>query len=126
MDPAAQMKLAEIKEKMGSLERSLEQDLARRGSAAGSRSEGTSNLPGLDELDSEDELSAPEDERDLEPNILITDEVTYENDADDGEVMDLGISFGKLRVTERIGGFPRPKMAEEVSILIRAFQMVQY
>jgi hypothetical protein len=37
----------------------------------------------------------------------------YDDDADD-ELMDLGIQLGRMRITERIGGFFRPKMSEEV------------
>lgn len=112
------MKLTEIKEKMGSLERTLEQDVARKGSrsAAGSRYGLTGEpLAGLENAeDSEDDFHVPDEERDLEPTALATEDATYYEDADD-ELMDLGVRLGKMRITERIGGFVRPKLSEEVS-----------
>jgi hypothetical protein len=38
----------------------------------------------------------------------------YEDDNND-EVVDLGISMGKLRLNGRVGGFVRPRFHEEVS-----------
>ncbi|KAF2086326.1 hypothetical protein K490DRAFT_44677, partial [Saccharata proteae CBS 121410] len=115
LDAAAQLKLAEIKEKMGSLERTLEEDVARKPRRRSeSKTRPGHNLPGLEEGSSEDELSDPEDERGLEPTPLATMDATYDVDADDN-LMDLGVSFGRMRITERIGGFVRPKFAEELT-----------
>jgi hypothetical protein len=113
LDPASQLKLAEIKEKMGSLERTLEEDVARR--ALGERGE----LHGL-HLSSgssdEDEPAGPDDEKNLEPTPLAFVDAAYYEDADD-DMMDLGVQIGKMRVTERLGGFVRPKIAFEVSFV---------
>lgn len=108
LDAPSQLKLAEIKEKVDSLERLLERDVAR-----GSRqSEGEAAAAKVDaDADADD---APDDERHLEPSPLAVNDVLYEHDADD-DLFDLGIQFGKLRLTERIGGFFRPRFAEEVS-----------
>ena len=41
----------------------------------------------------------------------------YDVDADD-DTLDLGLQIGRLRVTERVGGFFRPQIASEVSLII--------
>lgn len=123
MDPAAQLKLAEIKEKMGSLERTLEDDVARRrGGYDSTNDSGGEQLPGLGhESSAEDEAPEPDNERGLEPTPLAFTDAAYYEDADD-DVLDLGVTIGKMRLTERIGGFVRPKFSQEVCIspLIRA------
>lgn len=115
LDQASQLKLTEIKEKVGSLERLLERDVAK--SAATASSNISSPLPSLDRAlpdDSEDDLSPNEDEKDLEPTPLATDDAAYGDDGEDDDLLDLGIQLGKMRITERIGGFFRPKIAQEV------------
>lgn len=111
LDSASQLKITEIKEKMGSLERVLEQDVAKKGTNSGS-----SPGRGIRDPDNEDIDFAPEpeDERDLETTPLALSDAAYDDDADD-DLNDLGFMMGKLRVTDRIGGYFRPKMAEEVS-----------
>lgn len=115
LDSASQLKLTEIKEKMGSLERVLEQDVAKKISRPGAHRAGAQDLEN-EEIDFAPE---PEDERDLEPTPLALSDNAYDDDADD-DLNDLGFMMGKLRLTERVGGFFRPKMAEEVRILILA------
>ena len=102
LDSASQLKLTEIKEKMGSLERVLEQDVAKRGNRSRS-SEG-------EELDLAPE---PEDEKDLVITPLALRDNSYDENADD-DLTDLGYVMGKMRLSERVGGFFRPKMADEV------------
>jgi hypothetical protein len=115
LDPAAQLKLAEIKEKMGSLERTLEDDVARRGRAGSMNSSGGEQLPGLgDDSSVEDDAPEPDNERGLEPTPLAFTDAAYYEDADD-DILDLGVQIGKMRLTERIGGFVRPKLPQEVS-----------
>jgi hypothetical protein len=111
LDAAAQLKLNEIKEKMGTLERTLEDDIARQVKASSSRSARRDVAVGRDS--SEDEDQGPDDERDLEPTPLAVHDAAYYEDADD-DVMDLGVLVGKMRLTERIGGFVRPKFSQEV------------
>lgn len=99
------------------LERTLEEDVARRSSSK-SVSEtalggmGSPVLPGQDGLYSEEE---EEDAKDLETNRLSTEDSAYYEDEGNEDLVDLGISMGKLRITERIGGFVRPRFSEEVS-----------
>ena len=111
LDTTSQQRLAEIKDRMGNLEHTLERDVARRTSA----DQSTLHVVKIedDEHEDDDDLEA-EDEKYLEPTPLAALDQVYEVDADD-EIMDLGVQLGKLRVSERIGGFVRPKMAEEVS-----------
>ena len=115
LDSAAQLKLTEIKEKMGSLEKVLEQDVAKKGSRNGPRREVlVSSREAEDDVDFAPE---PEDEKDLEPTPMALSDAAYGDDADD-DLADLGFQMGKLRLTDRIGGFFRPKMAEEVGSFI--------
>ena len=112
LDTASQLKLTEIKEKMGSLERVLEQDVARNNKAwrDARRAQSGAYTSLEDDIDFAPE---PEDEKALEPTPLAVHDAVYDEDADD-ELMDLGVQFGKLRLTDRIGGFFRPQIAEEV------------
>ena len=109
LDSASQLKLTEIKEKMGSLEKVLEQDAKKGRQTNGRQRQG-------DHIKEEDGDTSPlpEDERDLEPTPLAVSDAVYDDDADD-DFLDLGFQMGKLRLTDRVGGFFRPKMAEELS-----------
>lgn len=106
LDSASQLKLTEIKDKMGSLERVLEQDVARK---AGTQSAWKADPEG-EQIDFAPE---PEDEKDLEPTPLAVTDAMYDDEADD-DVADLGFAMGRMRLSDRIGGFFRPKMTEEV------------
>jgi hypothetical protein len=74
-------------------------------------------LPGQEEL-----ASDPDDDEDvkgLEPSgLAIEDAAYYEDEEDNEDLVDLGIAMGKLRITERIGGFVRPRFNEEVRRLV--------
>ncbi|KAL8715855.1 MAG: hypothetical protein Q9220_000522 [cf. Caloplaca sp. 1 TL-2023] len=108
LDSASQLRLTEIKEKMGSLERVLEQDVARKGA----RQKLWKAEPDSDQIDFAPE---PEDEKDLEPTPLAVSDAVYDDDADD-DLADLGFAMGRMRLSDRIGGFFRPKMAEELTV----------
>ena len=113
LDSASQLKLMEIKEKMGSLERVLEQDVAKNGVWRElRRAQQEGRVVSVE--DSIDFAPVPEDERDLEPTPMATVDAVYDEDAD-GDLLDLGVKFGKLRLTDRVGGFFRPKISDEVS-----------
>lgn len=115
MDQASQLKLTEIKEKVGSLERLLERDVARTGRKDVAPRGTLGALP----EDEADGLPGQEDERDLEPTQLAIVDAAYdEGNEDDDDMLDLGVQVGKLRITERIGGFVRPKFAQEVSLVL--------
>jgi hypothetical protein len=101
---------------MGMLERTLEQDVARRGSSGKQSTRGLLNsapLPGQEGHNSEED---DDDEfRGLEPTSLVVEDCAYAEDEGNDEIVDLGISMGKLRITERVGGLVRPRFSEEVS-----------
>lgn len=101
------MKLTEIKEKMGSLERVLEQDVARMGD----KQKPWKANPEGEQIDFAPE---PEDEKHLEPTPLAVSDAVYDDEADD-DLADLGFAMGRMRLSDRIGGFFRPKMAEEMT-----------
>ncbi|KAL8860578.1 MAG: hypothetical protein Q9178_002931 [Gyalolechia marmorata] len=105
------MRLTEIKEKMGSLERVLEQDVAR----SSTQSKAWKVDPEGEQIDFAPE---PEDEKDLEPTPLATVDAVYDDDADD-DLADLGFAMGRMRLSDRIGGFIRPKMTEELSVSLK-------
>ena len=117
LDSHSQKRLTEIKEKMGSLERVLEEDVAKkpqkRRSKHADRRRHSAELPGQEDSSS-DEGHVPEDEKGLEMTPMAAIDAAYENDADE-EILDLGIRVGKMRLTERLGGFFRPKLSDEIS-----------
>jgi hypothetical protein len=113
LDQASQLKLTEIKEKVGSLERLLERDVAKNAAA---QAQVPSNQDRALPDDADDDLPANEDEKDLEPTPLAVVDAAYGEDGEDDELLDLGIQMGKMRITERIGGFFRPKISQEVCL----------
>lgn len=96
------------------LERTLEEDVARRTSKKSSSAALMTSppLPGQEEDESDQEED--EDIKGLEPDPLLTEDAAYYDDEGNDDIVDLGISMGKLRITERIGGFVRPRFTEEV------------
>ncbi|KAI2475699.1 fungal specific transcription factor domain containing protein [Pyrenophora tritici-repentis] len=117
MDADAQAKLAEVKERMGMLEKSLEEDVVlKRKPSIRTTSECSrlSVLPGQEQQsDQEDE----EDTRDLRPTNLVTEDSAYcepEEDFND-DMVDLGFRIGKLRITDRVGGLVRPRFSDELA-----------
>jgi hypothetical protein len=122
LNSASQLKLAEIKEKMGRLERGLAVEVANakkqqrlqsnRGNT--SREKGTKetdaqyfskvgiDLPGElspEQSDDEGTVDVPEDEKDLESTPLVVLDAAYEDEEDDAndDVLDLGVKMGKMR-----------------------------
>jgi hypothetical protein len=116
LDAESQQRLAEIKEKMGNLERTLEEDVAKKKRSRDTGLGSDQTLPGQDDIDSSEDEEVPDDEKNLEGTPYAVEDVTYDEDADD-ELVDLGVQLGKMRITERIGGFVRPKMVDEARIL---------
>lgn len=111
LDQASQLKLTEIKEKVGSLERLLERDVGRAPSSSGHLSHTDRVLPD----DADDDLPGAEDEKELMVTPLAVIDAAYDDDADaEDDMLDLGIQIGKMRLTERIGGFFRPRISEEL------------
>jgi len=103
------MRLTEIKEKVGSLERALERDIAKPSSS--SRASGQQGFI-VDDIDYE--LA---DELDPWPSSYVSVDTAYGDDTSEGieDVLDLGIQVGRMRITDRIGGLSRPQLSEEVS-----------
>lgn len=135
LDQASQLKLTEIKEKVGSLERLLERDVAKpheqklkglaNATASGSGpviGEARIQQRAIPGEDVENDLPGPDDEKYLEPTPLaVTDAVYEEGGEEDDDLLDLGISMGKMRMTERIGGFFRPRLSQEVCLSLTRF-----
>ncbi|KAI0020173.1 hypothetical protein F4780DRAFT_383284 [Xylariomycetidae sp. FL0641] len=107
LDEASQMRLAEIKEKQGTLERQLERDVAKS----------TTSKNTLQQRILADEVEDDYDEeREVEATPLVALDLTYDDDADcEDDMIDLGIQIGRMRITERIGGLSRPRLSEEIS-----------
>ncbi|KAK5102965.1 hypothetical protein LTS08_003768 [Lithohypha guttulata] len=99
---------------MGSLERTLEENVARRGSdTKKDRRTSAADLPG--EGSESEDGPVPEDEKGLEATPLATVDAIYgENDDTNDDILDLGFRVGKFRMTERLGGLFRPKLSEEM------------
>ncbi|OTB06691.1 hypothetical protein M426DRAFT_106287 [Hypoxylon sp. CI-4A] len=108
------MRLAEIKEKQGTLERELERDVAKS----------TTSKSALQQRILADDVDGDfDEERNLEVSPLAALDMTYEDDIDGaGDMIDLGIQIGKMRITERIGGLSRPRISEEISAGISGSQ----
>lgn len=105
------------------LERTLENDVARRGSSSRPSTAGlitSAPLPGQEEHLSEDDED--EDVKGLEPTPLAVEDCAYIEDEGNDDLVDLGISMGKLRITERIGGLVRPRFSEEVRSFLCAVE----
>ncbi|KAK2744473.1 hypothetical protein FQN55_006800 [Onygenales sp. PD_40] len=126
MDSDARRKLTELKDKMGSLERVLEQDAAARktghqegGPLDNDDGVDSNTLVGMLESSSEAQAPVPEDEKDLKPTPLAVEDAAYEDGSDDDDTYDLGFKLGKMRMTDRVGGFYRPRIADELSHALR-------
>ncbi|CAO2656321.1 Nn.00g051240.m01.CDS01 [Neocucurbitaria sp. VM-36] len=112
-DADAQARLAEVKEKMGILERSLEEGIARKTQSKSGTSSAPLKLPGQEESYSDREEEA--DTKDLDPSLFAIEDAAYYEDENNDDVVDLGIAMGKVRITERIGGLVRPRFSEELA-----------
>lgn len=99
------MKLTEIKEKMGSLERVLEHDVAKKKDLPERRRQRlrqpSVDLPGEHESNTDNDDAGPEDEKNLEPTPLAVMDAAFEDDTND-DIVDLGIKMGKLRYVARL------------------------
>jgi hypothetical protein len=95
---------------MGTLERTLEDDIARRAAgkaAAAAAAQSRGDYRYIQDSDSDSE------EQELEPTVLAVPDTAYDEDGDD-DLVDLGFQVGKMRISERIGGFVRPRLPQEV------------
>lgn len=124
LDEASQLRLNEIKDKVGSLERQLERDVAK-GTAGGARGGGSNGNGDGSSSSSQQRILADDveddcnEEQDLQLTPMVALDLTYEDCADGvgtDDLIDLGIRVGRMRITERIGGLNRPRISEEVCI----------
>jgi Fungal Zn(2)-Cys(6) binuclear cluster domain len=122
LNSASQLKLVEIKEKMGRLERGLAAEVANakekqrlqsnRGEASGENENPEPDaqhngkvgidLPGElspEQSDDDGNFDALEDEKGLEPTPLAVLDAAYEDEEEDADddMLDLGVKMGKLR-----------------------------
>ncbi|SPO00940.1 related to binuclear zinc cluster transcription factor that regulates the ratio between aurofusarin and rubrofusarin biosynthesis [Cephalotrichum gorgonifer] len=107
LDEASQLRLTEIKEKVGSLERALERDVAKPGHSR------VSTLQGfiIDGIEHE-----TFEELDPWPSDIVCGDVTYDDDTAEGlaSLLDTGVQIGRMRMTDRLGGLSRPRLSEEM------------
>ncbi|KAH8727163.1 fungal-specific transcription factor domain-containing protein [Phaeosphaeriaceae sp. PMI808] len=118
----ARKKLAEVKEKMGILEKSLEEGVTKTTHLKHRRTSDmmTPNpLPGQQESHSDQEDD--EDTKNVtQSGFAVEDASYYDNGTyNDDDIADLGIAMGRVRITERIGGLVRPRFSEELTIALR-------
>lgn len=106
LDEASQRRLTEIKEKVGSLERQLERDVAK----SGGRGYYPQQRMLADDFEDDDD---EEDESAITPLAAL--DLTCEDEADImNDILDLGVQIGKTRLTEKTGGLSRLRTSEEV------------
>lgn len=104
---------------MGALEKNLEREVSSRatkhhiGGANILPQTQTTSVPKNEDDDGDDDDQV-EDEEALEPTPLAALDAGYEDNGDD-EMMDLGVQMGKMRITDRIGGWIRPKLVDELN-----------
>ncbi|CAK7219186.1 hypothetical protein SCUCBS95973_003734 [Sporothrix curviconia] len=117
LDPDSQGKITEIKEKVSSLELQLQKSVVHQ-QRIGTGLLG-SDVPAysLDPAESGLEISH------MVTSDLIYDHdygssVDYDEEEDEAtnDMIDLGFKVGRMRMTERIGGLNRPRLAEELSV----------
>lgn len=112
LDEAGQLRLTEIKEKVGSLERQLERDVAKSGVEFGDA--GGRGLSQQRKLagDVKGDLNEGDD---LVMTPMVTLDLMYEDEPNvTDDIMDLGVRIGRMRLTEKIEGMNRPRISEEV------------
>ncbi|KAL2271204.1 hypothetical protein VTJ83DRAFT_575 [Remersonia thermophila] len=119
LDEASQQRLTEIKEKVGSLERQLERDVAK--GARANRNRNRNRSPDGDPSNNQSRRFMADDpegeDQELQMTPLVALDLTYDNGSDGNgtdDLIDLGIRIGKMRITERIGGLNRPRISEEI------------
>lgn len=114
-DPASKGKLNQFKQSLETLEKGLETTFQEDNTATFVANPSPGDIRRLNAKSTHD-LQDPEDERNLEPTRLAFADVAYDDDGEDlGD--DLGVRFGRMRITERIGGYARPRLADEVCLI---------
>lgn len=115
LDSVARLKLTELKERVGSLERSLGEEVAAGTTANRGSSETSDSASDWNAAIKEEEptTSLGYDAQIVpEPSRLAVMDAAYDDENDD-VMADVGIQLGKMQVTDRIGGYVRPRIVDE-------------
>ncbi|PWY89164.1 fungal-specific transcription factor domain protein [Aspergillus heteromorphus CBS 117.55] len=109
-DAQFRQKLVQLKEAKDA----LDQSLTRKAGWDGSDPDGIVPLSQRRQHHAAAESDPTDDEEYLEPTPMASQDAAYAAEADN-DIDDLGISLGRLRIGERVGGLYRPRIAEEIS-----------
>lgn len=108
LSPEELARFNQIKQSNRALESALEQEVARPVTKKKARKRPGNQKPDMSHSESDDDK--------LQVTQFAVSAAAYEDDADDDDdILDMGFQLGKARLTDRVGGYFRPKMAEEVS-----------
>lgn len=72
---------------------------------------------GQDDFEDDSDSFSDEDGVHTNPSSLTVEDVAYEEDADD--LLELGVQLGRMRVAERMGTFIRPRLVDEIGMMLR-------
>ncbi|OKL57359.1 hypothetical protein UA08_07452 [Talaromyces atroroseus] len=114
-------RLNEIKEAKDAIDNSLRVDqLKSTTKGGGPRRKRTRKPeePVSHDDDDDDDWETSADDGHLEPTPLAVQDAAYADEADD-DVEDLGFRIGRLRMGERIGGYYRPRIADEILLSLQ-------
>jgi hypothetical protein len=115
LDSVARLKLTELKERVGSLERSLGEEVAVTVANRGSSEMSTESPSDWNVPIKEEPTGFGYDGQIVpEPSRLAVLDAAYDDENDD-MIADVGIQLGKMQVTDRIGGYVRPRIVDEAS-----------
>ncbi|QKX58819.1 uncharacterized protein TRUGW13939_05946 [Talaromyces rugulosus] len=117
LDSVARLKLTELKERVGSLERSLGEEVAGAAAANRGSSEASTESPSDWNVPIKEEPTTGfgyDGQIVPEPSRLAFLDAAYDDENDD-MIADVGIQLGKMQVTDRIGGYVRPRIVDEAS-----------
>ncbi|CAK7223054.1 hypothetical protein SBRCBS47491_005071 [Sporothrix bragantina] len=119
LDPDSQGRITEIKERVSSLELQLQKSVVHQQRIGGGLL--GSDVPGF---------SLDPAESGLEISNMVTSDLIYDHDDSSSvdfdeeedeatnDMIDLGFKVGRMRMTERIGGLNRPRLAEEINVAL--------
>lgn len=111
-DAQLRERLVEMKEAKDAIENSFQDNIGSQSLQPGGKVPHRKRSRLLDEVRG-DESDSSTDDGFLEPTPLAVNDAAYEDDLD-GAVDDLGFKIGRMRLSERIGGLYRPRIADEV------------
>ncbi|CAG8888720.1 unnamed protein product [Penicillium egyptiacum] len=112
-DTQFRQRLTEMKEAKDAIDNTLRGDQPES-AKGGPRRKRTRNPE--EPMSDDSETSA--NDGDLEPTPLAVQDAAYADEADD-DVEDLGFRIGRMRMGERIGGYYRPRIADEILLSLQ-------